>query len=99
MSRFTLTNKAKADMKEIGRYTQDHWGRDQRDKYLTLLDTCFHQLVANPLEGKDCSDIRNGYRKFSVGKHVVFYRKSADTIEIIRVLHGHMDTETRLSEP
>ena len=61
MPSFTLTSMAKADLKEIAIYTQDKWGRGQRDEYLTMLDACFHQLAANPLKGKDCSEIRNGY--------------------------------------
>ena len=98
MPSFTLTNLAKADLKQIGRYTQEKWGRDQRDKYLTMLDTCFHKLAANPLKSKDCSDIRNGYRKLNTGRHVIFYRRTLpDTIEIIRALHASMDIETRIS--
>lgn len=98
MPRFTLTKKAKADLKEIARYTQDQWGRDQRDKYLAMLDGCFHQLAANPLIGKDCSDIRSGYRRMKAGSHVIFYRQtSVDMIEIVRVLHGSMDIETWIS--
>lgn len=98
MPRFTLTKKAKADLKEIARYTQDQWGCDQRDKYLAMLDGCFHQLAANPLIGKDCSEIRSGYRKMKAGSHVIFYRQtSADMIEIVRILHGSMDIETRFS--
>ena len=97
---FTITNKAKADLKEIGRYTQEHWGRDQRNQYLTMMDACFHQLAANPHIGKDCSEIRDGYRKFNAGSHVIFYRQTAtDTIEIVRVLHGRMDIETRFAVP
>ena len=100
MPAFTLTNMAMADLKEIGHYTQTRWGREQRDQYLRMLDASFHRLAANPLEGKDCSDIRDGYRKLSVGSHVIFYRqKCVDTIEIIRVLHGRMDIEARLSVP
>jgi len=30
MSSVILTNKAIADLKDIGRYTQEHWGREQR---------------------------------------------------------------------
>ena len=87
-------------MIEIARYSQEHWGIDQRNRYLTLLDTSFWQLAANPLKGKDCSDIKSGYRKFSVGSHVVFYHQiSTASIEIIRVLHSRMDTESRLLEP
>jgi toxin ParE1/3/4 len=97
---FTLTNKAIADLKDIGRYTLVHWGREQRNLYLGMLDASFQQLASNPLTGKDCSDIRNGYRKFNAGSHVIFYRQqSGDTIEIVRILHGRMDCETRLSSP
>ena len=99
MSTFTLTNMAKADLKEIAKFTQNRWGREQRDLYLQMLDVSFHQLAANPLKGKDCSDIRVGYRKLIVGSHVIFFRQTlTDTIEIVRVLHGHMDIETRISE-
>ncbi len=100
MPTFTLTNKAFADLKYIGRYTLEQWGREQRNLYLTMLDAAFRQLAANPLTGKDCSDIRNGYRKFNAGSHVIFYRQlSGATIEIVRILHGRMDCETRLSSP
>ena len=99
MPAFTLTNMAKADLKEIAKFTQNRWGREQRDLYLQMLDVSFQQLAANPLKGKDCSDIRMGYRKLNAGSHVIFYRQAlADTIEIVRVLHGHMDLENRLSD-
>ena len=98
MSRFLLTNAAKADLKSIGRYTQETWGIEQRKLYLTLLDRSFHDLVVNPLMGKDCGDIRPGYRKLPVGKHLVFYRqKEPDLIEIVRVLHERMDSESHLT--
>ncbi|MDT8317193.1 MAG: type II toxin-antitoxin system RelE/ParE family toxin [bacterium] len=100
MPSFIITNMAKADLKDIGRYTQEHWGRDQRDQYLTMIDVYFHQLAANPLKGKNCNEIREGYRKLNAGSHVIFYRQTlADTIEIVRVLHGRMDIETRLAAP
>jgi toxin ParE1/3/4 len=100
MPTFTLKNMAKADLKEIGQYTQTRWGREQRDLYLKMLDVSFQQLADNPITGKDCSEIRIGYRKFNVGSHVIFYRQTlSDTIEIVRVLHGHMDIETRLTTP
>ena len=100
MRGFTLTLRAKADLKEIGRYTQEQWGRGQRDIYLTMLDDCFRLLAANPQRGQDCSAIRSGYRKLNAGGQVIFYRPVVgDTIEIVRILHGRMDIEGRLSEP
>jgi len=99
MRAFVLTNRAEYDLKEIGRYTQKTWGRDQRDIYLRMLDLSFHQLAANPLIGADCSEIRSDYLKFNAGSHVIFYRQTlGDLIEIVRVLHGRMDIEARLSE-
>ena len=78
MPGFVLTNKAKADLIAIGRYTAETWGREQRNGYLALLDGCFHELAANPLKGRDCSSILPGYRKQGVGRHIVFYRSIAD---------------------
>lgn len=99
MPAFTLTNLAKADLKEIARFTQTRWGREQRDLYLQMLDLSFQQLAANPLKGKDCSEVRIGYRKLNAGSHLIFYRQTlADSIEVVRILHGQMDIETRLTE-
>ena len=92
MPSFILTNLAKADLKEIGHYTQVQWGREQRVLYLNMLDVCFQHLAANPLKGKDCSDIRDGYRKLNAGSHLIFYRQNTfDIIEIVRILHGRID--------
>ena len=96
MAGFYLTQAAKADLKEIGRYTKREWGTAQRNKYLTTLDECFHMLAVHPFRGADCSDIREGYRKYGAGSHVIFYRQVAAAVEVIRILHGSMDTERHL---
>lgn len=100
MPRFVLTNAAKADLKSIGRYTEKAWGREQRNRYLALLDASMHDLADNPTLGRDCSEIRVGYRRFRTGKHLLFYRQiEPDQIEIVRILHERMDVEVRLSNP
>lgn len=96
MGAFYLTNAAKADLKEIGRYTKREWGLAQRDKYLAMLDECFHVFASDPLKGRDCSDLREGYRKYNAGSHVIFYRQIAASVEIVRILHSRMDTERHL---
>ena len=45
MATFTLTDKAKSDLKDIARFTQKRWGREQRNQYLKDLDACFFRLV------------------------------------------------------
>jgi len=95
---FYLTHKAKADLKDIARYTQRQWGVKQRNIYLTQLDDAFHSLADEPDKGRSCDDIRPGYLKYRVSKHFVFYRmvESSD-IEIVRVLHERMNFETHLN--
>lgn len=99
MPSFSLTRLAKADLKSIGRYTEKTWGREQRNRYLSMLDGRFHALAENPLLGRECHDIRPGYRRHGAGKHIIFYRQIApDEIEIVRILHERRDVEHHLSE-
>ena len=101
MPDFSLTEAAKNDLKNIARFTQKRWGREQRNHYLKTLDDCFHQLSSNPAMGKACGEIRPGYHKFPTGSHVIYYHsKSNQRIEIVRVLHENMDVNTQfLNEP
>ncbi len=94
---YSLTNAAVSDLYAIGRYTLKNWGKEQYKKYMTQLESCFEQLADDPLKGKDCGEIREGYRKMRVGSHIVFYRmKSAREIEIVRILHSRMDVDRQL---
>jgi len=95
---FRLTKKAIDDLKKIGRYTQENWGKGQTNKYLSNLDACFHAIVREPEIGKACDFIRPGYRKYHVGRHLIFYRLHSDYIEIIRILHDRMDIESHFSD-
>jgi toxin ParE1/3/4 len=64
MPEFQLTRKAMADLKDIARYTQSRWGREQRNTYLGQLDESFHALAHDPAKGKESSHIREGYRRY-----------------------------------
>ena len=97
MPKFSLTRQALEDLREIGRYTQERWGREQRRHYLALLDRSFNDLAENPSQGQRCDEIRMGYRKFPSGRHIIFFRESTGGgIEIVRVLHERMDVGTYL---
>jgi toxin ParE1/3/4 len=96
MPDFRITAKAIGDLRYIGRYTQDRWGREQRNNYLSMLDSCFHTIAYQPRIGVACDNIRSGYRKYHVGRHLLFYRQINNHIEIIRILHDSMDMESHL---
>jgi toxin ParE1/3/4 len=97
MGSFILKQKARDDLFAIGRYTRKEWGKAQQILYLTQLDRAFHALADKPDLGRSCNDIREGYFKYGVGKHVIFYRQTGKgRIEIVRILHGRMDIEQHL---
>ena len=99
MDTFTLSNKAKADLKSIAIYTQRKWGKAQRKIYIRQFDDTFHLLAKNPKAGIECDFIKAGYRKFPVTSHIVFYRNTSErNIEIVRILHKNMDARTRLPQ-
>ncbi|ULF83696.1 type II toxin-antitoxin system RelE/ParE family toxin [Vibrio alginolyticus] len=92
MRPFQLTNKAKSDLRDIALFTSRRWGREQRNIYLKQFDDSFWLLAESPDIGKACDEIRDGYRKFPQGSHVIFYRQIGNqNIEIIRILHKSMD--------
>ena len=100
MGTFTLSQKAKADLKFIAAYTQRKWGKEKRRIYLRQFDDSFHILADSPSLGVQCDFIKSGYRKFPVTSHLIFYRNiSSSQIEIVRVLHKRMDAKSQLKNP
>ena len=92
MSLFTLTLAAKMDLRDIALFTQRRWGKEQRDVYLNQFDDSFWLLAETPDIGKSCDEIRQHYRKFPQGSHVIFYQQTGShKIRIIRILHKSMD--------
>ena len=92
MAAFRLRAVAKRDLIQIASYTEERWGKRQRDLYLRQLDAAFQQLAENSAIGRQCDYIRAGYRKFPVSSHVIFYRNAGiELVEIVRILHKRMD--------
>lgn len=97
MGKFSLTHKAKADLKSIAAYTQRKWGRKQRLVYIKQFDDTFRMLANTPDTGQQCDFIKAGYRRLPCISHIVFYRLISETeIEIVRILHKRMDVKSKL---
>ncbi len=98
MGIFTLTKKAKSDLKSIAAYTQRRWGKKQRRIYTLQFDDTFRLLADAPALGSECDFIQQGYRKFPVASHIIFYRSTSQSeIEIVRILHKRMDAKTQIN--
>ena len=98
MGTFTLSKKAKNDLRSIAAYTQRKWGKNRRRVYLKQFDDTFHMLANSPNLGVQCDFIKAGYRRFPVARHLIFYRGiSSSKIRIVRILHKRMDAKAQLN--
>ena len=97
MSSFELTKSAQADLKSIAKFTQERWGIRQRNTYLREIDQVFRALAKNPVMGRACDAVREGYRKFPHGSHVIYYRQDdTDVLLVVRILHMTMDVDSQI---
>lgn len=86
-----ITPAAKADLKEIYQYGLRHLGQAQSDSYLETLKEKFWSLTEHPLLGTERPELIAGIRSLPIESHILFYRVTASSVEIIRVLHGRQD--------
>ncbi|MBL4574412.1 MAG: type II toxin-antitoxin system RelE/ParE family toxin [Gammaproteobacteria bacterium] len=99
MKLFSLTRRAKADLKSIAKFTEKRWGQEQRYSYIKQFDDTFHMLSNTPEIGNSCDYIKGNYQKFPQGSHIIFYRvASQDNIQIIRILHKNMDVLSKFGD-
>jgi toxin ParE1/3/4 len=96
MSSYVLSPLARKDLREIWSYTAERWGIEQADRYIRGLHRAIETVADDPDRARRCDHIRAGYRKYSAGAHMLFFRVIADEIEVIRVLHQRMDFERHL---
>lgn len=91
MPTYKITPRALNDLKNIAHYTENNWGRTQKNTYLKNLESRFVWLAENPQLGKLRHDICEGYYSFPEGQHVVFYLIDSRVIHIIGIPHKDMD--------
>lgn len=96
MELFQLSKEAKNDLRSIALFTENRWSRAQRNLYIQQLDETFLMLANNPNLGISCNYIRDGYRKFPQGSHIIFYKTNVKSnILVVRILHKSMDYDSQ----
>jgi toxin ParE1/3/4 len=61
-----------------------------------MLQRAIETVAEEPRRGRSCDEIRGGYRKYTAGSHILFYRVVDVGIDVMRILHGRMDFERHL---
>lgn len=96
MKRFILRRRASADLMDVSAFSEREWGRSQANVYLRRIQQAIENLAETPDMGPACDEIKRDHLRFPVGSHVVFYRKTAHRIEIVRILHQSKDVVRHL---
>ncbi len=97
MNRVVFTPRARADLDDIWEYTARRWGIDQAERYLRRIAEAAELIAETPGRGRNCDYVREGYRKYPVGLHVLFYREMSGSVDVVRILHQQMDFDRHLS--
>ena len=87
---------ARADLEEIWFYTLETWGANQADRYLRESNAAVQKLSTDADDGRSEEDLREGYRSIDVGRHLVFYVFTDESVSVRRVLHDQMDIPRHL---
>ncbi|WP_419739524.1 type II toxin-antitoxin system RelE/ParE family toxin [Ruegeria sp.] len=92
---YDLSKKAQDDLRGIWAYTEDRWGEQQADTYYRDIFKTIELLASGERKGRK-ADVRDGYLKYPVGRHFLYFTKVDGRIRIVRVLHQSMDVERHL---
>jgi toxin ParE1/3/4 len=93
---YRLSLRAEQDLEEIWAYTFCTWSREQADQYHADIIAAIEGLARGERNGRSVHDIRAGYLKYAVGLHFLFYRLTADHLDVVRILHQRMDVSAHL---
>jgi toxin ParE1/3/4 len=91
VSGYRLTPAAQRDLSSIWDFTQERWDIRQAETYVNEIRAAIERIAVDPRRGRTCDEIRDGYHRYSIGSHVLFYVEGSDGVEVIRVLHQRMD--------
>ncbi len=92
---YSLSQEAKADLREIYRYGFFEHGELQADGYFDDLFACFEHVAGQPYLSAAADEVSMGYRRRVFRVHSIYYRVEPEGITIMRIL-GRQNTDKAL---
>jgi toxin ParE1/3/4 len=83
--KFELSNRAKADIKDIVRYTLENFGSAQAEEYIDGLYYSLELLTDNPKLGREW---KSGRRRYIYRMHQIYYRLTSETVFVTHIRHA-----------
>lgn len=96
MTRYCLTPAAQRDLISIWDITQERWDVRQAETYVIELRAAIERVADDRGRGRACDEIREGYRRYSIGSHLLFYIECSGGVDVIRIPHQRMDPTRHL---
>lgn len=96
MNRYRLTPAAQRDLSSIWDFTEERWDVRQAETYIAEIRAAIERVADDPRRGRACYEIREGYRRYGIGSHLLFYVESAQGVDVVRILHQRMDPTRHL---
>ena len=92
--RFTRT--ARAQLRSVGEYTEETWGKEQRDSDLGELCAGFADICKSPEKGRTRDELHEGLRSRRLQNYVAYYFVKKRQVVIVGILHERMDPSRHL---
>src|ERR1051326_2402700 len=92
--RLIWSRDAEDDLLSIWRYGAEEWSASVADDHERAIGRACQRLVDYPHFGRSRDELIIGLRSTQADPHVIFYKLSADVIEIVRVVHQGEDVES-----
>lgn len=63
---------------------------------MTEIRAAIERVAHDSSRGRVCDEVREGYRRYGIGSHLLFYRETDTGVDVIRILHQRMDPTRHL---
>jgi len=94
---FYLSTRAESDIETLYDDTCDRLSLGSAEGLVLNISIAFRRLAETDDRAEDCSHISPGLRAWPVDSHMIYFRREADGVNILRVLHQSQHHPARLS--
>jgi toxin ParE1/3/4 len=97
MTKYSISNEAKADLIRIHGYGVKKFGIRQADKYFNNFFKYFEIIANSPFSFESVDHIKKGYRRCVCGLDSIYYKLNDHVVETMAIV-GKQDLRTIFQE-
>ncbi len=96
MAEYRLSPAAQRDLDSIFDHTVSEWGLPHALRYTSMIQAACATLADAPQQAQSCENIRPGYRRKRIERHMLYFQPKPYGIAVMRILHERMDASRHL---